>query len=802
MPPDRAERVAEIVEAALERETRDCGAFVEQSCADDLALRREVESLLGYRREARTFIEQPAFEANADLLAEPGELETGGAIDGYEIISLLGEGGMGEVYLARDLSLGRKVALKLVKRGYGGRDLIRHFQHEERILAGLTHPNIARLYGAAVSGRGVPYFVMEYVEGHPLDEFCDQRQLSIAERLRLFRKICGAVAYAHQRLVIHRDLKPANIRVTPDGEPKLLDFGIAKLLDEGSDSLGQTMTLQGMMTPEYASPEQVRGETMTTASDVYSLGVVLYELLSGRKPYHLATRRPDEVARAITSQVPPRPSQAITSRALQLPPPTEPIDLRRARLLRGDLDNIAMMAIRKEPERRYASVAQFSEDIRRHLDGLPVIARKDTAGYRASKFIRRHKAGVVAVVLIGLTLVGGIVATMRQAQIARVERARAERRFNDVRKLANSVVFELHDAIESLPGSTAARALLVRRALEYLDSLAHESSSDASLQSELAAAYMKVGNVQGNPTNANLGDSAGALESYRKSLAITERLLQQKNEPASRHARAMTMRKVADVLANTNRVADAVQIARESLAMFKELADAASGEKDPQLVVAIGHLKLADILGNPSFVNSGDAQGAIENYEAALRIVTAVQARDAADPKTRRYLGVIHERMGTMRELQNETAAALAEYQSSAAIRVPLAAEFPNDAAMVRDAAIAYEKLGITTAAAGDLAASFENRRKALEIFERLVAADPQDAQARQSLAISHIYLGDLLGNPGAPNLGRVAEARQHYERAIELLEIVTRTDAANAATQSNLAEVRTKLEKLPSDGG
>lgn len=795
MPPDRAARVAEIVEEALEREPHERAAFLEKSC-DDTDLRREVISLLERESGASDFIETPAYRIDpAALAGEDEKQRIGEVIANYKISSLLGEGGMGEVYLARDLELDREVAIKFVRAGLGTRSIVRHFRAEQRILAALNHPNIARLYGGGVTADGVPYFVMEYVEGERLDVYCSKRELPIEARLRLFQKVCAAVSYAHQHLVIHRDLKPANIRVIAEGEPKLLDFGIAKLLDPETQSVAeQTMTLAAVMTPDYASPEQIRGEMVTTASDVYSLGVVLYELLTSRKPYRVDSAKPNELSRAIAEQTPARPSSVAFS--------NQKSEIRNQKFLRGDLDNIILMAMRKEPQRRYASVALFSEDIRRHLDGLPVIARKDTAGYRASKFIGRHKAAVFAAALIVLTLIGGIAATMRQTQIARRERARAERRFNDVRKLANSVVFELHDAIESLPGSTAARALLVRRALEYLDNLARESSGDASLQRELAAAYMKVGNVQGNPTNANLGDSAGALESYRKSLAITERLLEQSNDAANRHARAMTMRKVADVLANTNRVAEAVQIAHESLAIFKKLAEAKPNEKDPQLVVAIAHVKLGDILGNPSFVNFGDPQGAVGNYDAALRIVTALHARDAADPKTRRYLGLIHERLGTMRELQNDTTGALAEYQSSAAIRVPLAAEFSQDTAMVRDAAIAYEKLGNAATAAGDLEAALGNRRKSLEIFERVAAADPQDAQARQSLAISHIHLGDLLGDPTAPNLGRAAEAREHYRRAAELLDGIVHTDSANAATQSRLMEVRTKLARLTSDTG
>jgi eukaryotic-like serine/threonine-protein kinase len=409
------------VEEALDRKPSDWSSFLEESCGSDVALRTEVESLLGYQKQSTDFIEAPAYQSSAELLAEEtGELKIGEEVGNYKILSLLGEGGMGEVYLADDVQLGRKVAIKLVKLGFGRSSLIRHFHREERILAGLNHPNIARLYGGGVTADKVPYFVMEYVEGERIDSYCDARSLSITDRLQLFRKVCSAVSYAHQHLIIHRDLKPANIRVTAEGEPKLLDFGIAKLLeDETAQGLEQTMTIASAMTPDYASPEQIRGEAMTTASDVYSLGVVLYELLTGEKPYHTKSARPGEISRAITEKEPARPS-TIASR-------DQKSEIRDRKLLRGDLDNIILMAMRKEASRRYASVGQFSEDIRRHLEGLPVIARKDTFQYRASKFMGRNRVAVTAAALVTLAIIASLIVALWQADNARRQRNIAER---------------------------------------------------------------------------------------------------------------------------------------------------------------------------------------------------------------------------------------------------------------------------------------------------------------------------------------------------------------------------------------
>ena len=799
MPPDRAERVAEIVEAALERETADFAPFLDQACADDSALRREVESLLRFRSDAAGFIEQPAFQASAQALAdEMGLLAAGETVGDYRIVSLLGEGGMGEVYLADDLSLGRKVALKFVKSGLGGRDVVRHFRREERILAGLNHPNIARLYGAAVTERGAPYFVMEYVEGLRLDECCDRHRLSVPERLQLFRKICGAVAYAHQHLVIHRDLKPPNIRVTPEGEPKLLDFGIAKLLDPDQTARGEaTMTLASAMTPEYASPEQVRGDEVTTATDVYSLGVVLYELLTGRKPYRLTSHAPAEVSRVIGAEIPARPSDAIAQQASQMPPPLVPPETPNPRLLRGDIDNIVLMAMRKEPERRYASVALLSEDIRRHLDGLPVAARKDTVRYRTTKFIRRHTLGVAGAGLLLLTLIGGIVATTWQARVAMAERARAEQRFNDVRKLANSFLFEIHDEIENLPGSTRARELLVRRALEYLDSLAREAGGDPSLQREVVLAYIKVGNVQGNPQNANLGDSDGAMQSYRKALEIAQRWSAVEGEVALRRPLALVYEKMADVEASTNQFPQAVEDAQKALAIFKELAQARPDDADAQRSLALSHLKLGDVLGNPNLTNAGDPGSAMEQYRAALGLLEALRATDPQHPRTRRFIGMIHERIGSVLEAQNDTTGALREYQASAAIRVPLGDEFPHDTTIVRDAAIAYEKLANSMIAQGDLANALENRRKALAIFTGLFQLDPKNTHAQQSLAVSHLHLADLLGAPAEPNLNRPDEALANYRAAQKLIEPIANAPGGDTQARVMFKEITERISAL-----
>jgi serine/threonine-protein kinase len=424
---DRAQRVAEIVKSALERNPEERSTFLDQACPADSETRAEVDSFLQFEDEASHFIEQGALHVAAKTIARDSSSPFPQQIDGYQILSRIGVGGMGEVYLAEETKLRRKVALKLVRAGMDSAEIVARFRHEEQILASLNHPNIAQLYGAGVAAGDIPFFAMEHVAGTRIDEYCSAHKLSASARLQLFQKVCAAVHYAHQRLVIHRDLKPSNILVTSDGEPKLLDFGIAKLV-EGQDGFTQMQTLPGAMTPDYASPEQIRGDAVTTSSDIYSLGVLLYELLTGQRPYRLKTRSADEIARAITEQEPERPS-TVLARA-----ENSTFEIRHSKFPKGDLDNIVLMALRKEPQRRYASVGQFSEDIRRYLEGLPVVAHKDTVSYRATKFVKRHKIGMAAALLVLLTLVGGIIATAwqakratEQARVAAQERDRARK---------------------------------------------------------------------------------------------------------------------------------------------------------------------------------------------------------------------------------------------------------------------------------------------------------------------------------------------------------------------------------------
>src|ERR1700683_3905895 len=403
MEPERWKRIEDLYHAALDQDESARVAFLQQSCDGEESLRREVESLLYFGMRVDNFIETPALELAADSFANQdadGRVMLGRRIGQYELVAKLGSGGMGEVYRAvrDDDQFQKQVAIKLIRQGYDTAQIVRRFRNERQILASLEHPNIASLLDGGTTEEGLPFFVMELVEGQPIDQYCATQNLDIRGRLKLFRSVCDAVQYAHQNLVVHRDLKPQNILVTAQGVPKLLDFGVGKLLNSPQPQPGgdPAVTLQPIMTPDYASPEQVRNEPITTATDVYSLGAILYLLLTGRRPHRVSTTSLNEIVNAICSTEPERPSTAVLHRdddedrvANSSSPDGSaanefsPEDAEKLRpTLSGDLDNIILKALRKEPGRRYASVDQLSEDIGRYLEGRPVNAASGTLQYR------------------------------------------------------------------------------------------------------------------------------------------------------------------------------------------------------------------------------------------------------------------------------------------------------------------------------------------------------------------------------------------------------------------------------------
>ncbi|PYT96590.1 MAG: hypothetical protein DMG38_23270 [Acidobacteria bacterium] len=800
MTPEEWQRVRPILESALELDSANRATFLDEACADPL-LRGEVESLIAVHEQAGTGLlssaAAPAFfsgqEARFRLL--PGK-----RIGAYEIVEEIAVGGMGAVYRAvrADGQYRQNVALKIVRSELGAEFTATRFKNERQILATLNHPNIARILDGGTTTEGMPYFVMELIEGQRVDEYCDRQKLATNERLDLFLQVCSAVQYAHQRLVIHRDIKPGNILVNAEGVPKLLDFGIAKILEsnEANDHPQQTLTLVHLLTPEYASPEQVKGEPITTASNVYSLGVVLYELLTGHTPYNVSTHTPHEFARAICETEPEKPSTAVRRNKIAasddgekaaknstlsvLARESSPEKL--CKRLRGDLDNILLMALRKEPHRRYSSVEQFAQDIRRHLDHLPVLARKDTAAYRASKFITRHKVGAGATALVTVALLAALGVTLREARIARAERARAEQRFNDVRKLANSLLFDIHDAIRDLPGSTPARRILIERALQYLDSLAAEAGNDASLMRELATAYERVGEVQGHYLNDNLGDTAAGVRSYQKALQVRQKLAIRSIDWHDQLALAHSYRIVASQLLATGDTHSAFDSIRKAVALGESIRASHSEDMAVLEELSSDYEIAGHIQGGDSAVGLNDEPGALENYRKALEVDDAMLAIDPSNESAQHGLAMDSMFLGDSLLILGDQSAALQNYQRTLEIAQRIA-QHSTAIRRQREVAVAYNRIAGIYTDKGDWNGVRENNQKALEIYERLIAKDPQNALLSQGLAIAWVNVGNAMGKGGNREAGLAA-----IGKGLAMMEAIVGANPQNAQQRGVLA--------------
>jgi serine/threonine-protein kinase len=477
---DRWLRIEYLFYAALELDDGRA-AFLDEACGSDAELRQEVETLLHSSGKTLGFLQQPVAQAVQQIAAE--EI-AGKRIGAYQLLRLLGEGGMGKVYLAAraDDLYQKEVAIKTVQSGLGqNRAKLLRFRGERQILANLDHPNIARLLDGGFTEDGLPYLVMEYVNGTRVDDYCRENHIGIEQRLQLFSTICAAVEYAHKNLVVHRDLKPENILVTAEGAPKLLDFGIAKLMDPEAGDFTQTRTTERIMTPDYASPEQVRGVPVTTSTDVYALGVLLYELLAGKRPFKLDTTSPLEIIRIICEQDPEPPS--VTAAAN---PKLAVADA--ARKLKGDLDNIVMMAMRKEPVRRYVSVSALADDVKAYLTGYPVHARTDTWKYRSGKFIRRHKAGVIAAAIVALALIGFSIGMGLLAKRATRDRLTAQRESQFLEG-----IFEAATPDQARGKQVTARELLDQGSKRVDRELAGDPGLQGTMLYNIGRAYVALG---------------------------------------------------------------------------------------------------------------------------------------------------------------------------------------------------------------------------------------------------------------------------------------------------------------------
>jgi tetratricopeptide (TPR) repeat protein len=746
---ERWKRVSQIVADALERPAADRGVWIAEACAEDEALRVEVESLLAADAEAGAFLQDAALASTgaADLVAtmarESLGLVAGRRIGPYEIVRELGHGGMGVVYLATraDEVFEKQVAIKVVRSGFDTAAAQQRFRDERRILATLDHPDIARLLDGGVTPEGLSYFVMEYIDGSQIDAFCEQRGLSLTDRLKLFSRVCAAVEYAHGRLVIHRDIKARNILVAADGTPKLLDFGIAKLLVDDADA-GRTRTGHREFTIENASPEQIRGEPMTVTSDVYALGVLLYHLVTGQRPCGATATTDADLMKAICEAPPMRPTLAARSGVH----------------VSDELEWVVLKALRKEPDRRYASVTQLAEDVGRLLSARPVLAAPDSRMYRARKFVRRNRAGVATAALVMVSLVTGLTTTLWQARRANDQRAIAEQRLQNSRRVAQSLLFELHDAINAIPGATAAKGLLLTRAAEQLDTIARESPDDRVVLEELATAYHRLAEVQGRGGAANLGDTAAAFSSAQHALAIRQTLADRSpNDLEARSRLIESLLSTAD--ADDMNVTRAIERNATAITHAESLVQGVPSNPAFRRRLAAAHYSMGARLRD-----TAEPQRALASFEAAARLYQAAYDATPDDAEIRRSLALCHKRLGALLADKRDTSQAIVHMRRAVELDEAGVAATPNAPQRRRDLSTSSIQLGFALAQLGDSPGALAAYQRALALREELMQADPNDNQARRDVASVLWYIGNHQNGSSHPR-----EALVSLQRALPL---------------------------------
>lgn len=654
----------------------------------DTALRAELRSMLTAADRAASvgFLGAGGLDAVAHVLGDrPAAEPERRTVGSYEIIREIGRGGMGAIYLARHSDFGQNVAVKIIKRGMDTEAILHRFDRERQTLASLDHPNIAHFIDGGTTEDGLPYFVMEYVDGLPITTYCDKARLTIDQRLTIFRKVCSAVAHAHRNLVVHRDIKPTNVLVSADGEPKLVDFGISKLLSPDRQQTETAPELR-LLTPEYASPEQVCGDAVTTATDVYSLGVLLYELLCGRRPFALQGRPSADALRAIIEKMPVAPSTAAATGGADRQRDTDPAVTvetlagsrrerpdRLFRKLKGDLDNIVLMALRKEPERRYSTVEEFSEDIRKHLEHLPVVARRATFYYQATKFLERNTV-VSTVAMIALTAVLAVTSVaLWKGEEARRERERAVQRFGDLRSLANTLIDGWDAGLPHGAVSEQGYARLADLSSVYLEGLRADAGDDRELLLEVASAYMKVGHKYSYLAI----DEEKADASFRAAEQIARELLAR--SPEDLQAQRLLLRYFDETEDSTLDLGADAYMARRS-AIVELLEDIYSGQPfDQRMGKELGTAYAFMATGNRLAGHTDEAAvwqtKAIDMYRRRVEILQGADDHEGRMRLVSAYLDLASDRART----QGEVAAAVDDFRRAHAIAQEVFEDRPDD---------------------------------------------------------------------------------------------------------------------------
>jgi serine/threonine protein kinase len=854
MTPERLRHIRAVFESVVELSPDDRYGILSESRKVDPALVAEVELLLAAHQRRGGFMEQPIASLHSPVPAEDAGADLAGSrIGSYEVIREIGRGGMGTVYEGAriDGSFRKLVAIKVIRATLLTESLQERFRRERQILAGLDHPNIAHILDGGTTQAGLPFFVMEYVAGVRIDLYCRAHRLDIDGRLDLFARVCDAVQYAHDHLIVHCDLKPGNILVTPEGSVKLLDFGIAKILADPANSQPAARAVSALiLTPEYASPEQVLGKPITTATDVYLLGVLLYELLTGLHPMHDSGDLPHEVMRAVCERDPTKPSAAVTRAVAANAESGGPRKLRRR--LKGELDDIVMLALQKDPRRRYASVAQFRDDTERYRRGLPVLAEGDRLSYRARKFLRRNLLSATAVALVILSLTAGIWVSAGEASRARreqrvadqqrsiaevqrrvaqaqeaaavrardqtavqraraeqkaeeagqqrsradLERARAERRLGDLRALVTTLLFDLHDGIRDLAGSAPARRLVLAKAQQYLESLSRESSGDLQLQRELASAYEKTGDLLHDAIGPGAAD-ASSLANYQKAFQLRQAIARRPTPGlAAQRDLAFSLSKVGDGQFFNGQSGQALTDYQQALEMQQAVLRQDPADPESQKVAGYIQNRRCIVLAA-----SGDAVHATESCRSSIAYLDPVALVLSRDRLVRRTLASTCAAFGNLLRHLNQVPEALNYLAKASALFEALAAEQPNNVEYRR--LIAYTQIYVAQAllARDDRVGAMATYAKAVASMQLLMSIDPTDSKAPAGLALALTRMASEM-----KKIGDLANAEKSGNDAIELMRAVAErpgagpyewNDYANALLKSEIESLRQPAKAL-----
>ncbi len=708
----------------------------------------------------------------------------------YRIVERIGQGGMGTVYrvVRTDGEFQIAAAIKLVRGGMDSHLVLERFRMERQILAKLEHPNIARLLDGGSTTTGLTYFLMEYIEGLPLTRYCDTHQLPVSERLDLFRKVCDAVSYAHQNLIIHRDLKPDNILVTKQGIPKLLDFGIAKILEQPvAGAAGDpTMTMVRMGTPAYSSPEQIRGAPVGMSTDVYSLGVVLYELLTGQRPYRLDSVGWEESARVICERDATRPSTVVSSKSKGGGEAEEISRFRNTtadglrRRLVGDLDNILSMALRKEPARRYRSVDQLSDDLKKHLEGRPVLARGDALGYTTRKFIGRHKLAVATGAIFAVLLCGAGAFAAWQAE-------RLSIRVDEDRRLASSFLADIHDEIAKLPGSIPARQALLSKSVDYLNGLARETGRDREMRRSLALAYERFAELLVGVDSAGFGKSAQALKTYETAKGLREAIAHESYDPKTQYELASNYLIGSYISGRASSIDQRLGYDRKALQISEALVAVPPRNTEYQALLAKAYTSTAYGLGM-----YGRWREAAAQFRKAVPIRERLAAEMPENREARRELANIYYRIGVIAAQSGQSRDALKDLRKALDIESALLLTDRDNEQVRSDVASTHHFLGVALKGTGDFERALAHLQEAISIREATLAADERDARTRSLLAGNYAEQSTIFDLSS-----RERDALSSIRRAIDLQQQLFAVDATGVPVRISLADYQSRLGSI-----